>query len=46
MAEKIIIDIYKNKNPDELTKLLADKESRLEAGSAAAAGGTEKAGSH
>lgn len=36
MAEKIIIDIYKNKNPDELTKLLADKESRLEAGSAAA----------
>ena len=30
MAEKIIIDIYKNKNPDELSKLLADKESRLE----------------
>lgn len=36
MAEKLIIDIYKNKNPEELTKLLADKDSRLEAGSAAA----------
>lgn len=36
MAEKLIIDIYKNKNPEELTKLLADTESRLEAGSAAA----------
>ena len=36
MAEKLIIDIYKNKNPEELTKLLAEKSSRLEAGSAAA----------
>ena len=36
MSEKLIIDIYKNKNPEELTKLLADKDSRLEAGSAAA----------
>lgn len=36
MAEKLIIDIYKNKNPDELTRLLAEKESRLEVGSAAA----------
>ena len=36
MAEKLIIDIYKNKNPEELTKLLAEKDSRLEAGSAAA----------
>lgn len=36
MAEKLIIDIYKNKNPEELTKLLADTESRLEIGSAAA----------
>jgi len=36
MAEKLIIDIYKNKNPEEFTKILADKDSRLEAGSAAA----------
>ncbi len=36
MAEKILIEIYKNKDPDELTKLLADPESRLETGSGAA----------
>ncbi len=36
MAEKIVIEIYKNKTPEELTKLLADPESRLETGSGAA----------
>lgn len=36
MAEKLVIDIYKNKSPEELTKLLAEKDSRLEVGSAAA----------
>lgn len=36
MAEKILIEIYKNKSPDELTRLLADPESRLETGSGAA----------
>lgn len=36
MAEKLIIDIYKNKTPDELTKILSEKDSRLECGSAAA----------
>lgn len=36
MADKILIEIYKTKDPDELTKLLADPESRLETGSAAA----------
>lgn len=33
MADKIIVEIYKNKTPDELTRLLADPESRLETGS-------------
>ena len=33
MADKIVIEVYKTKSPDELTKLLADPESRLETGS-------------
>ncbi len=36
MAEKLVIEIYKNKNPEELTKLLADPASKLETGSASA----------
>ncbi|MGI5976489.1 MAG: cyclodeaminase/cyclohydrolase family protein [Candidatus Limivicinus sp.] len=36
MADKIIVEIYKNKNTEELSKILADPESRLEVGSAAA----------
>lgn len=36
MAEKIVIEIYKNKAPDELTKLIAAPDSKLETGSAAA----------
>ena len=36
MADKIVIEIYKTKTPDELTKLLADPESRLETGSGVA----------
>ena len=36
MAEKIIIEIYKNKTPDELTKLIADPAGRLETGSGSA----------
>lgn len=39
MAEKVVIEIYKNKNPDELTKLIADPDSKLETGSAAAVTG-------
>lgn len=37
MADKIVIEIYKNKNPDELSRILAESDSRLEVGSAAAA---------
>ena len=38
MAEtKLKIDVYRNKSIDELTKLLADPESKLDTGSAAAA---------
>lgn len=36
MAEKIVIEIYKTKTADELTKLIADPDSRLDTGSAAA----------
>lgn len=36
MAEKILIEIYKTKTPDELTKLIADPASRLETGSGSA----------
>ena len=36
MSDKIIIDIWKKKNAEEFTKSLADPESRLEIGSAAA----------
>ena len=36
MAEKFIIEMYRTKNPDELTKLLADPASKLDTGSAAA----------
>lgn len=36
MADKITIEIYKTKDADDLTKLLADPEGRLETGSAAA----------
>lgn len=36
MAEKIVIEIYKTKTPDELTKLIADPDSRLETGSGSA----------
>ena len=36
MAEKIVIEVYKTKAPEELTKLLSDPESRLETGSGAA----------
>lgn len=36
MAEKFIIEMYRTKNPDDLTKLLADPASKLDTGSAAA----------
>ena len=36
MADKIVIEIYKTKAPDEFTKALAAPDSRLEIGSAAA----------
>lgn len=36
MAEKIVIEIYKTKTADELTKLIADADSKLDTGSAAA----------
>ena len=36
MAEGIKIEIFKLKNADELTKSLADPESRMETGGAAA----------
>ena len=36
MAEKLVIDIWKKKNPEEITKELSSAESRLEVGSAAA----------
>lgn len=36
MAEKIVIEIYKTKTADELTKLIADPDSKLDTGSAAA----------
>lgn len=36
MADKIIIEVYKTKAPEEFTKLLGDKDSRIEVGSAAA----------
>ena len=36
MAEKIVIEVYRNKNTDELTKLIADPDSKLDTGSGAA----------
>ena len=36
MAGKIVIEIYKDKNVDELTKIIADPESKLDTGSGAA----------
>lgn len=36
MAEKILIEVYKTKNNDELTQILSDPDSRLETGSGAA----------
>ena len=36
MADKLVIEIYKKKDPEEFTKTLADPYSRLEIGSAAA----------
>lgn len=36
MADKIVIEIFKDKNADEFTKSLAAPDSRLETGSAAA----------
>lgn len=36
MAEKLVIDIWKKKNAEEFTKALAEADSRLEVGSAAA----------
>ena len=36
MAEKLVIDIWKKKNAEEFTKALAEPDSRLEVGSAAA----------
>lgn len=44
MSEKIVIEIYKNKNADELSRIIAEPESRLEAGSAAAATASYAAG--
>ena len=36
MEEKLVIEIYRKKDPDELTKLLSEPESKLDLGSAAA----------
>ena len=36
MADKIIIEVYKTKTPEEFTKILSETDSRLEIGSAAA----------
>ena len=36
MEEKLIIEIYRKKDPEELTKLLSEPESKLDLGSAAA----------
>lgn len=36
MGEKLVIEIYRQKEPEELTKLLSDPDSRLEIGSGAA----------
>ena len=36
MTEKLVIEIWKKKNPDEITKELSSADSRLEVGSAAA----------
>lgn len=36
MADKIVIEIYRNKNAEEFTKLLADPAGKLNTGSAAA----------
>jgi formiminotetrahydrofolate cyclodeaminase len=37
MAEKIVIELFRNKNMDELTQALANPDSKLETGSGAAA---------
>ena len=36
MADKLIIEVYKNKNAEDFTKALAEPDSRLNVGSAAA----------
>ncbi len=36
MAEKIVIEVYKTKAPEEMTKLFAEPDGRLDTGSAAA----------
>ena len=36
MADKLVIEIFKEKNAEEFTKALAAHDSRLETGSAAA----------
>ena len=36
MEEKLVIEIYRKKDPEELTKLLSEPESKLDLGSAAA----------
>ena len=36
MEEKFVIEIYRKKDPEELTKLLSEPESKLDLGSAAA----------
>lgn len=36
MEEKLVIEIYRKKDPDELTRLLSEPESKLDLGSAAA----------
>ena len=33
MSDKLVIEIWKKKDPDEITKELASPQSRLEAGS-------------
>ena len=36
MEEKLIIEIFKKKEPEEFTKLLSDPEGKLDIGSGAA----------
>lgn len=41
MGEKLVIEIYRKKEPEELTKLLSDPDSRLDIGSGAALAGAD-----